>query len=186
VVIVVGISSGCADDEPSADGLPRYCATRTGASDESFWRLVEQSCRVHTDGDVGQARALRRALSTMDAPQVAEFHRTFVRVNHSLYTTRMAAAAEEICMPGVGLGDDLFTDFRSWVIAHGQLAYEWVLEDPGRLARFPDVASGCGLGEPFGYAALDVYLEKTGRTAGDAGLPVLEPTGPPARYAPTE
>jgi hypothetical protein len=178
VLALVGICGGCGKDETDA-ALPKYCATRPGP-DEDFWRLVEQSCRISTDGDVGQARALRRALSSLDPKQVADFHRALVRINHSLYTRRMAAAADELCLPGLGLGDDLFTDFRSWVIAHGQLAYEWILEDPSRLDRLPDAASGCGLGEPFGDAAFMVYLEKTGRTAEDSGLPTLEPTESPA------
>ena len=35
--------------------------------------------------------------------------------------------------------DDLFTDFRSWVIAHGQDAYERVVEEPDALAEFEDM-----------------------------------------------
>ncbi len=79
-----------------------------------------------------------------------------------------------MCAPGLGLGDDLGTDFRSWVIAHGQSAYEAVLADPEALRDFPDAAAGCGLGEPFGAAAYDLYLERTGLDPDDVDLPTVE------------
>jgi hypothetical protein len=176
LAVLAGALTGCAGAEPARDDLPAYCATSQVGGEVEFWRLIERSCRMSADGDVRQARALRRELRPLDAEQVADFHRTFVRLNHALYTKQMAAASDEVCLPGVGLGDDLFTDLRSWVVAHGQLAYEWVLEDPSRLSQFPDITSGCGLGEPFGDAGFAVYLEKTGRTARDSGLPSLEPT----------
>ncbi|MET0916520.1 MAG: DUF4240 domain-containing protein [Jiangellaceae bacterium] len=88
--------------------------------------------------------------------------------------------ADRACAPRIGLGDDLFTDFRSWVIAHGQVAYTRVVENPETLSEFPDIANGCGMGEPFGYAAIEVYVKKTGRKPGNTGLPILEPTTAPA------
>lgn len=103
-----------------------------------------------------------------------------MRLNHSLYTERLAAVADQACMPGLGLGDDLFTDFRSWVIAHGQAAYERVLASPQTLKDFPDIANGCGRGEPFGYAAFRVYVDKAGREAALSRLPSVEPTTEPA------
>ena len=173
--------TACAKEEAQpTEARPPYCATQDGGPNAKFWRLVEESCRVTTDGDVGQARALRLALSGLDAEQVAAFHRTFVRVSNSLYTQEIGAVADRACAPGIGLGDDLFTDFRSWVIAHGQVAYTRVVERPETLNAFPDIANGCGMGEPFGYAALEVYVRKTGRKPGNTGLPILEPTTAPA------
>ena len=119
------------------------------------------------------------ALSGHDAEQVAAFHRTFVRVSDSLYTQEIGAVADQVCAPELGLGDDLFTDFRSWVIAHGQSAYTRVVENPETLNDFPDIANGCGMGEPFGHAAFEVYVKKTGRKPGNTGLPNLEPTTAP-------
>jgi hypothetical protein len=48
-----------------------------------------------------------------------------------------------------------------------------VVADPQLLRDFPDARQGCGLGEPYGYAALEVYLEKTGLDATVSDLPVL-------------
>ena len=181
LAVIASTLTACATEEVQPrEALPPYCATQDGGPHARFWRLVERSCRVATDGDVAQARALRRELSGLDAEQVAAFHRTFVRVSKSLYTEEIGAVADQVCAPGIGLGDDLFTDFRSWVIAHGQSAYTRVVENPEVLTDFPDGANGCGLGEPFGYAAVQVYVKKTGRKPGNAGLPILEPTAAPA------
>jgi hypothetical protein len=118
-------------------------------------------CRVATDGDVAQARALRLELSGLDAEQIAAFRRTFVRVNNAAYTEEVGVVADQVCAPEIGLGDDLFTDFRSWVTAHGQSAYTRVVENPETLKDFPDIANGCGLGERFGYAVASRSLSGT-------------------------
>lgn len=91
----------------------------------------------------------------------------------------MAAVADEACLPGIGLGDDLFTDFRSWVIAHGQADYKRVLARPETLNDFPDIADGCGRGELHGCAAFRVYKQKAGREAALSKLPSVEPTTAP-------
>lgn len=181
LTMLVATLGACGHDEaPRAADPPPYCASSDAGANARFWHLVEQSCRVATDGDLRQARALRHVLDDLDARQVARFHRTFVRINRALYTREVAAVADDLCLPGLGLGDDLFTDFRCWVMAHGQLAYERVLQRPEALADFPDITMGCGSGEPYGYAAFTVYLHKTGRTARHPGLPALEPATPPA------
>ena len=87
--------------------------------------------------------------------------------------------ADDLCAPGLGLGDDLGADYRSWIIAHGQAAYEAVVADPEVLRLFPDAEAGCGLGEPYGDAAYDLYLERTGLSASQADLPGIEQAASP-------
>ena len=87
---------------------------------------------------------------------------------------------DQVCAPELGLGGDLFTDFRSCVLAHGQSAYTRVVENSETLNGFPGIANGCGMGERFGHAAFEVYVKKTGRKPGNTALPNLEPTNAPA------
>lgn len=170
LLVITSTSAACAS--PDAErGLPAYCVA---SSDSDFWRTIESSCRQATDGDVEQAAALRKALSGQDSAQVADFHRSFVRANHALDTPAVAKAADAACSPGLGLGDDLFTDFRSWIVAHGEQVHAAVFADPDLLAELPDASFGCGLGEPFGHAALLEYADRTGRPPARTGLPVLE------------
>lgn len=138
--------------------------------------VVHASCRIAGDGDLAQAEALREVLDGLPEEQVAEFHRTFVRLDVALVGA--GDVADELCAPGVGLGDDLGADYRSWIVAHGQAAYDAVVADPEVLRSFPDAAAGCGLGEPYGYAAYNLYLERTGLSARRAGLPGFEDASP--------
>ena len=98
--------------------------------------------------------ALRTVLGALPAEEVAAFHRTFMRLNRGLRSIR--DVADDLCAPGLGLGQDLGTGYRSSVIAHGQ-TLEAVRDDPERLRDFPDATAGCGRGEPYGFAALDVF-----------------------------
>lgn len=160
VTLAAGCSSGPVDPvttEPWVDGgLPGYCDGR-GGDLASFWELVHASCAVAQDGDVQQGRALTEVLSRLPADRVADFRRTFRRLNKDLVT--ITEVADDLCAPGLGLGQDLGADYRSWVIAHGQDAYEAVLDRPERLRDFPDATAGCGLGEFFGAAATGNPLE---------------------------
>lgn len=164
--------------EPASPGEsaepPAYCETRAEGPDLEFWRLIERVCDQPGDIDLDQATVLRAELAELPIEQVANFHRTLVRLNKALATPTMTEIADDVCLPDVGLGNDLGTDYRTWIIAHGQVAYEAVLERPETLRDFPDATQGCGQGEIFGYTALVLYDEQAGRDAED--LPALEPT----------
>jgi hypothetical protein len=161
-----GPTGSVAGSEP-----PTYC-TPTESGDDEFWEVVHQSCAIAQDGDLLQAEVLRQVLEERPPEEVAAFHRTFVEVNHALRSS--TDVSDDICALGLGLGDDLSTDYRSWVVAHGQSAYDAVLADPEALRAFPDAEAGCGLGEPFGATALGLYLERTGLGFKKSGLPLLE------------
>lgn len=156
VLLLAALGAGCSSPEPVTTepwvevGLPEYCGGRGGEL-ASFWELVHASCRVAQDGDTLQGEALAGLLAPLPEDRTTEFRRTFRRLNADLVA--IAGVADDICAPGLGLGQDLGTDYRSWVIAHAQDAYEAVLDDPELLRDFPDATAGCGLGEPFGAAA---------------------------------
>lgn len=158
--LAVGCSSGPVEPvttEPwVGGGLPEYCGGRGGEL-ASFWELVHASCAVAQDGDVRQGEALEEVLSRLPEDRIVDFRRTFRRLHSDLAT--ITEVADDLCAPGLGLGKDLGADYRSWVIAHGQDAYEAVLDDPERLRDFPDAEAGCGLGEFFGGAATGHPLE---------------------------
>ena len=170
LVALLALAAGCAlGDDASADALPEYCAASGDGDAAEFWTIVQQSCRVAGDGDREQARALRGVLDELDADEVAAFHTTFVELNHALDTDELYAVTARIC--GLTLGDDSSTEYRSWIVAHGQDAYEAVLEDPATVRRFPDRVAGCGSGQTYGEVAPAVYAEQGGDPA---DLPVVE------------
>ncbi|NYE37475.1 hypothetical protein F4692_002608 [Nocardioides cavernae] len=175
--LLAALAVGCSSDpvepvttEPWVEGgLPEYCGGR-GGDLASFWELVHASCAVAQDGDVRQGEALEEVLSRLPEDRTAEFGRTFRRLNNDLVI--ITEVADDLCAPGLGLAEDLGTDYRSWVIAHGQDAYEAVLDDPARLRDFPDATAGCGLGEFFGAAATGNPVEGE-REQSEAAGPAL-------------
>ncbi len=179
LALVAALGAGCASGsvEPVTTdawvdgGLPEYCGGVDGR-DAEFWDVVHTSCDIAQDGDVQQAVALRDLLAELSAEDVADFRRTFKRLSRRLEP--VMSVADDICAPGLGLGDDLGTDYRSWLIAHGKAAYDALLADPERLRDFPDAAAGCGLGEPFGQAASGRFVDDAGLEAAGSGLPVTE------------
>jgi hypothetical protein len=179
LALVAALGAGCASGsvEPVTTdawvdgGLPEYCGGVDGR-DAEFWDVVHTSCDIAQDGDMQQAVALRDLLAELSSEDVADFRRTFKRLNKGLGP--VMPVADDICAPGLGLGDDLGTDYRSWLIAHGKAAYDALLADPERLRDFPDAEAGCGLGEPFGQAASGQLVDDAGLEAADVEVPVVE------------
>ena len=166
----------CAAD--AAPGLPT--AVDNPVQHQQFWELIEASCSISNDGDVRQAGALQEALRHLSPRQVARFHARFRKANRALYTKAFVAEADRVCRTGrLGLGTDLSTDYRSWMVAHGRTAFETVLADPTALASVHDAEQGCGAGESMTYAASAVYDELTGLDPTSDGLRRIEPVGPP-------
>lgn len=176
LVAVAGCTSPDSDPDAAepgeSAGLTAYCETRDEGPDLEFWHLIERACETSGEVDSEQAQALRAELADLPAEQVADFHRTLARLNQELDSSALTEIADDLCLPDIGLGDDLNTDYRTWIIAHGQVAYEAVQERPETLRDFPDAAQGCAHGEIFGAAAVVVYDEKAGPDAEE--LPALD------------
>src|SRR3954447_26889706 len=126
----------------------------------AFWTLVDRSRQEAPDDLDDQYEKLKELLAELPADEVLSFHSAFVDANLALYTWDLWAAAT------VMLGwcsDDVFTDFRSWVISRGRETYLRVAADPDALADVElDDPDEIGDGETFAGAAGEVYEEATG------------------------
>jgi hypothetical protein len=144
----------------------------------AFWALVERA-REGADGDVAtMADTLAALLDELDRGAVAGFQQQLVAQSRRTYTWNHGDAADLVCGR---LGDDGFTDFRSWMLAQGRQVYEAFVADPDALADVDDVERACeGDGELFAAASDDVYEEKGGGVGEDEDFPLLEPTVAPA------
>lgn len=146
--------------------------------DDQFWQLIE-AARTTAGGDPdAMADALSAALNRMSRAQVEQFEQAFVRQSRRTYTWNHGDAAELVC--GY-LGDDGYTDFRSWMIAQGRRVYEAFVADPDSLADLDHVEDACEGAELFGAAASDVYESKGGVPGDDVeAFPIPELAEPPA------
>lgn len=147
-----------------------------------FWQVADDA-RVSAKGDPdGTARLVEQQLGTRDDATVAAYQRRFLDVSARLHTWPHAQAAEMAC--GF-VSEDVFSDFRAFVVAHGRSTFEAVAADPDALADVADLGGGCeGAGESFGFAAVDVYYDRHDGDGTDLdSFPfeeLDEPTGPRA------
>ncbi|GAB3458086.1 DUF4240 domain-containing protein [Kineococcus endophyticus] len=164
--------------------LPSAPAVADGPlmDEAEFWQVVEDArTRAHGDAD-GAARLVVEHLSTRDDATVAAYERRFLDVSARLHTWRHVQAAEMAC--GF-VSEDVLSDFRAFVVAHGRSTFEAVAADPDALADVADLGGGCdGAGESFDVAAVDVFHDRhdgDGTALDSFPLEELdEPTGPRA------
>lgn len=188
LLVVTLLLAGCGidDQDPATDvdGAPDRCA-RVGsgspgaaAEDDRFWDLMTAACQVSSDGDRRQGRALRELLSDLPEDEVVAFHEGMVREHRRLTRSGVGPVADDLCFPGLGLGDDLSADYRTWLVGQGEAITAWLRAEPGRLTSLPGAGRGCGLGEPLGYAAIDVHRKNTRDTGRGFALVPLESLRP--------
>ncbi|GAA0577996.1 hypothetical protein GCM10010172_73520 [Paractinoplanes ferrugineus] len=150
--------------------------------EDLFWQIVEDA-RERGDGDPdAMAQIVEERFADAGDDVLRGFQRQLVAASTRLYTWRHGAAADMACG---SLGDDGFTDWRSWVITLGRPTFELIAADPDNLADVEDLTAGCaGAGELFGAAASGIYFARHGYE--DETFPILEPGGtPPAGTPPS-
>lgn len=179
---VVGlVLSGCVpatpDQFPARPQSSVSVATkaRENIDEDAFWQIVEEA-RQRGQGDPdAMAEVLTQRFADAHDDTIRAFQRHLVAASRRLYTWRHGAAADLTCGP---VGDDEFTDWRSWVITLGRATFERVAENPDNLADVKDLSGGCALAaELFGSAVSDIYSERHGDQ--DEDFPILEPGVPP-------
>jgi hypothetical protein len=178
--------SACAEDieeaeepvaakQPEASSAPPSPAVTPEsvktAGDGKFWLAVETARKRGAGDPDAMARVLRARFAQADDEKLRAFQQKLVDASSRLYTWQHWNAAEMIC--GF-VSDDVFTDWRSWVITLGREKFTRVAEDPDNLADIADLSGGCEAGgEIFGAAVSDVYFERHGYA--DEDFPVVEP-----------
>ena len=150
---------------------------------DRFWQLVDATAARAGDLEE-QTELLRTELRRLDLPDLLAFDAEFTRASHALYTWEIMRGAD--IMIG-DVSDDVFADFRSWVVSRGRSAYERVLADPDAGLAALDVSDEeeVGAGELFAAVIGEVYAERTGTEIYDAfpdrpsaDFPDGEPAGP--------
>lgn len=151
---------------------------------DEFWAIVDATA-ANSRGDVEvQCELLSSRLLQLSPEEILAFDDRYVEASHALYTWEIWRGAD--LMIG-DTSDDVFADFRSWVISRGHDAWAAVLADAdaGLAALEVDDAGDVGDGELFGAQADEAYEAKTGQTIFDAfpdrpsaDFPEQDPSGP--------
>ena len=93
-----------------------------------FWNIIDTASAASDDIDL-QTELLQTQLQQLSLEEVLSFDEHFTHASHGLYGWNMWRAAD--IMIGV-TSDDVFADFRSWVISRGRRSYEHILASPDR------------------------------------------------------
>jgi hypothetical protein len=156
----------------------------TPVNTDQFWTIIDATATGSPDDMNRQAELLRDQLSSFTVEEILGFDEEFTQASQALYSWTVWRAAD--IMIG-DTSDDVFADFRSWVISRGRRVYERVLASPDDgLAEIDfEHEDEIGDGELFGAVVGDVYQARTGVALYDAfpdrpvaDFPDQDPLGP--------
>ena len=138
---------------------------------EEFWQLVERSLSLAATTPTPRRGLLRRPMSlsagerhvlaldqllgALPDDELVSFQEHLDALRADLHSWDVWGAGYVACG---GMGDDAFTDFRTWLVSQGRAAYARVAADPDALADVapPDLSERIGDAEAWGYFALEV------------------------------
>jgi len=120
---------------------------------DEFWLLIEK-CK----GSDEPENIIQAELEKLPVEEISSYQQHFDTLHENAYIWKLWGAAYII---DGGCSDDGFTDFRYGLISKGRDVYQKALADPDSLT---DLAEDQEItNESFGYAALTVYENKTGK-----------------------
>lgn len=151
---------------------------------DHFWTIIDATVTASPDEIDRQAELLQDHLAALTVEEILGFDGEYTQASHALYTWAVWRAAD--IMIG-DASDDVFADFRSWVISRGRRAYERVLASPDEGLAELDLEDEEEIGgaELFGGAVGEAYQARTGVALYDAfpdrpvaDYPDHDPLGP--------
>ncbi len=150
--------------------------------EDGFWRLIDDVWAGERNVTPLVVTRLADRLSRLGGDQLDGFLREFGNAHRGAYRWDLWAAGYLI---QDSMSDDGFTDFRTWLIAHGRTAYDRALAAPDTLAdlTWRDDLEDMGLAELYGAQVMQAW---GGRPSGLADVeayawqfPPIDPAGEP-------
>ena len=127
-----------------------------------FWNLIDSARRAVSPLSE-MPKWLVDHLNKMPVVEIVDFGRHFRNASRKAYDERLWSAA--IAISHHCSSDDVFSDFRAWLIAQGKEVYERALADPDSLAdleRYDGEDGENARLEGILYVADKAYKAKTG------------------------
>jgi hypothetical protein len=137
-----------------------------------FWQIVETTAP-------GADSTLGVQLGELSDEDLRGFASELLRVQRRAYRWDLWAAAY---LALGGCSDDAFEDFRTWLIRHGHVVFERVLEDPDSLVElsWDEDEEDFGEAESWGYQVYEEWDRRHDQPLHLAGeLDHEEPAGDP-------
>ena len=124
-------------------------------TDQGFWMLIDDASRAR-DPYI----ALRSALCALGREEIAAFHNIFLAKLAEAYTFPLLEANFVISSY---VSDELFLDFRAWLVSTGSAKYRSALANPESISDWLDKAAVDDLtGDWMLVVAEDAFIESGG------------------------
>jgi hypothetical protein len=132
---------------------------RPALTEDEFWLLIEASRKSTARDRYRQEENLRQLLAALPVDEIFEFELRYGTLIRQAYNWDLWAAAYII---QGGCGDDMFWDFRSWLVAQGKDIYYSAVDDPDSLTDVISLEDDRWI--DFENPAMSVWEEKTGES----------------------
>lgn len=125
-------------------------------NEDRFWKIIEDAGSPDNLGPDEQCENIAEALSGMDLSEIASFHNTHRQILNKAYTWGLIEACYILTHY---VSDDVFEDFRNWIILNGKDRFYSSIETPDFLASFVSVEDPVEeiTGEPLLYVCEEAY-----------------------------
>ncbi|MDO6526752.1 DUF4240 domain-containing protein [Motilimonas sp. 1_MG-2023] len=105
-------------------------------NEQEFWNIIESAGSPEIKDPEEQCEAISEALSSRSKEEVVKFHNIHRTVLNRAYTWDLIEACYIIIHY---VSDDVFEDFRNWIILNGRDRFEHSLSNADYLASFINV-----------------------------------------------
>ena len=126
---------------------------------DTFWDLIREAKDYCGESLRASANWMTEQLLFMGARQARDFHNLFYAYSDHADQYGLWTAANILCG---GLSDDMFMDFRAWLIAQGKETYAAALKDPDTLASVKPYGECCF--EALAHVGDRAYEKLTGKS----------------------
>lgn len=140
-------------------------------NEAEFWQLIVDA-RASAKSLLDMPSALIEKLATRSPAEIVSFEQALHAVYSQTYDLRLWAAATLVLRY---CSEDVFYDFRGWLIAQGRSLFESVLHDPENLAEVDVTTGDDGKARLFYMCSVSskAYKRRTGREL-DQDLPAFK------------
>lgn len=130
-------------------------------TEQTFWTIINRSLEHNAPGTDAQYQAISQSLSQLTPEELIGFE-------NQLSQQKAKAFQFPVLMANFILqsyiNDDIFEDFRLWLISFGEQKFSEILQNPDVLAELCDIKDPVEdiTGEGLVFAALEAYEGITG------------------------
>ncbi|WP_028303447.1 DUF4240 domain-containing protein [Oceanospirillum maris] len=131
-------------------------------TEQGFWDIINSSLVQHPSGSEGQYQEIAQALASLPEEELIQFENHLAKQKNNAFSFPVLMA--NFILQSY-INDDIFEDFRLWLISFGQEKFSNILDNADNLASFSNVKDPIEdiTGEGLVFAAQEAYEAATGK-----------------------